>query len=98
MTIKSSLRVALAADTVSIGLMEIVDNAVMLVIPGAMSSGVGSALFWATMILSLFVAGIVALPVNRWLVSKGKGHAVAHHQHTIAMPVSQENPNVKHHH
>ncbi|MBA2739471.1 MAG: DUF4396 domain-containing protein [Nocardioidaceae bacterium] len=70
--------VVLAADTVSISVMEIVDNAVLLVVPGAMSAGLVSALFWGSLAFSLFVAFWVTVPVNRWLIARGKGHAVSH--------------------
>ena len=77
------MRLALAADTVSITIMEIVDNAIMLAIPGAMTTGLASPLFWGSLALSLVIAGAAAFPVNRWLISRGKGHAVvqAHHEH-----------------
>jgi Domain of unknown function (DUF4396) len=72
---------ALASDTISITVMEIVDNALMLVIPGAMDAGVGDLLFWGSLAVALLIAGAVAYPVNRWLIARGKGHAVvqAHH-------------------
>ena len=70
--------IALAADTFSIAVMEIVDNAVMLLIPGAMESGVGSLLFWGSLSFALSVAFVVALPVNRWLIARGKGHTAVH--------------------
>lgn len=72
---------ALAADTVSITVMEIVDNAVMVVIPGAMDAGVGDVTFWASLAIALVIAGIVAFPVNRWLIARGRGHAVVHGHH-----------------
>lgn len=75
------LRLALAADTVSILIMEIVDNGIMLVIPGAMDAGLGSGLFWGSLAVALLIAAAVAYPVNRWLISKGKGHAVVHGHH-----------------
>ena len=75
------LRLAFAADTVSVLIMEIVDNAIMLVIPGAMSAGLDSSLFWGSLTVALLVAGAVAFPVNRWLIARGKGHAVVHGQH-----------------
>lgn len=81
MTFVSAAKLALAADTVSITVMEIVDNAIMLVIPGAMDAGLASALFWASLAFALAVAGVVAFPVNRWMISRGKGHAVVHAQH-----------------
>ncbi len=70
--------IALAADTFSIAVMEIIDNAVMLLIPDAMDSGVDSVLFWGSLAFALSVAFVVALPVNRWLIGRGKGHAVVH--------------------
>jgi uncharacterized protein DUF4396 len=76
-----ALRVALAADTVSIAVMEIVDNAVVVGVPGAMDAGLTSALFWVSLAGSLLVAFIVTTPVNRWMISRGRGHAVAHHGH-----------------
>jgi Domain of unknown function (DUF4396) len=70
--------IALAADTVSIVVMEIVDNAVMLAVPGAMEAGLDNALFWGALAFALVVAGAIAFPVNRWLIARGKGHAVVH--------------------
>ena len=70
---------ALAADTVSIAVMEIVDNAIMLVVPGAMDAGLASLLFWGALAFSLAVAFVLTVPVNRWLIARGKGHAVVHH-------------------
>lgn len=75
----AALRVALAADTASIAIMELVDNALMLAIPGAMSAGLSSPLFWGSLAVSLLVAGVAAVPVNRWLIARGRGHALAHH-------------------
>jgi hypothetical protein len=70
--------IALAADTLSIAVMEVVDNAIMLAVPGAMEAGVGSVLFWGSLSFALVVAGAVAYPVNRRLIARGKGHAVVH--------------------
>ena len=70
--------IALASDTLSIATMEIVDNALMLSIPGAMEAGVGSILFWGSLSFALVIAGTIAVPVNRWLIGRGKGHAVVH--------------------
>ncbi len=81
MTLGAALGLAFAADTVSIAIMEVVDNAVMLLIPGAMDSGLTSPLFWGSMALALVVAGMFAFPVNRWLIARGKGHAVVHAHH-----------------
>ena len=75
------LKLALAADTVSVLIMEIVDNAIMLVIPGAMDAGLDSGLFWGSLAVALLIAGAVAFPVNRWLIARGKGHAVVHEHH-----------------
>jgi hypothetical protein len=75
------LRLALAADTVSIAIMEIVDNVIMVIIPGAMQAGVTTLLFWGSLVVALLIAGAAAFPVNRWLISRGKGHAVVHEHH-----------------
>lgn len=77
------LKLALAADTVSIFIMEVVDNLIMLAVPGAMDAGLGSLLFWGSLTVALLIAGAVAFPVNRWLIARGRGHAVvhAHHHH-----------------
>jgi hypothetical protein len=76
-----ALGLAFASDTASITIMEIVDNAIMLVIPGAMDAGLDSALFWGSLAVSLVIAGIAAFPVNRWLIARGRGHAVVHKYH-----------------
>ena len=73
--------IALAADTVSIAVMEIMDNAVVLAIPGAMSAGLGDPLFWGSLAIALAVAFMVAVPVNRRLIARGKGHALVHAHH-----------------
>ena len=78
MTVGTVIPIALAADTLSIATMEIVDNAIMVAVPGAMESGVGSLLFWGSLSVALVIAGAVAVPVNRWLIARGKGHAVVH--------------------
>ncbi|HYJ34388.1 MAG TPA: DUF4396 domain-containing protein [Candidatus Binatia bacterium] len=78
---RRAMGLAAASDTVSITIMEIVDNVVMLVIPGAMTSGPGTALFWISMAVSLVLAGAAAFPVNRWLIARGQGHAVVHDVH-----------------
>ena len=72
---------ALASDTISIAIMEVVDNLVVLAIPGAMSAGLASALFWGSLAASLVLAGVAAFPVNRWLIARGRGHAVLHQHH-----------------
>lgn len=81
MGLRKTLQIGLAADTASIVIMEIVDNLVILVIPGAMAAPLSSALFWWPMALSLLLAGLAAFPVNRWLIARGRGHAVAHRHH-----------------
>lgn len=77
-----ALKLALAADTASIAIMEVVDNLIMLVIPGAMDAGLGSLLFWGSLAVALLIAGVAAYPVNRWLISRGMGHAVVHSHHS----------------
>ena len=78
---RQALKLALASDTASITIMEIVDNAIMLVIPGAMDAGLDSKLFWVSLAIALAVAGIAAFPVNRWLIARGRGHALVHAYH-----------------
>jgi Domain of unknown function (DUF4396) len=70
--------IALASDTLSIATMEVVDNAIILAVPGAMEAGVGDILFWGSLAVALVIAGIAAFPVNRWLLARGKGHAAVH--------------------
>ena len=77
----AAVPLALASDTVSIAVMEIVDNAIMLLIPGAMDAGLTNLLFWGSLAVALVLAGAVAFPVNRWLIARGKGHAVVHAHH-----------------
>jgi hypothetical protein len=77
----AAMGIAFAADTVSIAVMEVVDNALMLVIPGAMDSGLGSWVFWGSLALSLVIAFVLTVPVNRWLIGRGRGHAVMHRYH-----------------
>jgi hypothetical protein len=81
MGVRSALKVALAADTLSIAVMEVVDNAVVLAVPGAMDAGLTSRLFWVSLAFALAVAFVVTTPVNRWLISRGRGHAVVHQFH-----------------
>jgi hypothetical protein len=73
--------VAFASDTASITVMEIVDNAFILLVPGAIAAGLSDALFWWSLAVSLFIAFWFALPVNRWLIARGRGHAVVHQYH-----------------
>lgn len=81
MTLRRAVAVALAADTLSILTMELVDNAVVLTIPGAMDAGLRDALFWGSLAFSLAVAFVVTVPVNRWLIARGRGHAAVHDLH-----------------
>ena len=78
LAIGAVIPIALASDTLSIAVMEIVDNAIMLLVPGAMEAGLGDVLFWGALSFALVIAGLVALPVNRWLIARGEGHAVVH--------------------
>jgi hypothetical protein len=78
---REGVRLALAADTVSITTMEIVDNLVLLVVPGAMAAGLATGLFWGSLAFSLAVAFVLTVPVNRWLISRGRGHAAVHGMH-----------------
>jgi hypothetical protein len=78
---RQALKVALAADTVSIAVMEVVDNAVVLAVPGAMNAGISSLLFWGSLALSLAVAFVLTTPVNRVMMGHGRGHAVVHAYH-----------------
>jgi len=75
------LPLAFASDTLSITVMEIVDNLIIVVIPGAMDAGLGSLLFWGSLAFALAVAFVAAFPVNRYLISRGKGHSVVHKHH-----------------
>ncbi len=77
----AALGLALASDTLSMTTMELVDNAIMLVIPGAMDAGLPDPLFWGSLAISLLLAGAAAFPVNRWLIARGKGHALVHGHH-----------------
>src|SRR6266487_1425164 len=78
---RRALPVAFASDTASISVMEIVDNAFILLVPGAIAAGLSDALFWWSLGTSLVIAFVFALPVNRWLIARGKGHAVVHAYH-----------------
>ena len=79
--LRAALGLALAADTASIAVMEVVDNAVMLAVPGAMDAGLADPLLWASVTLALVVAAAAGFPVNRWLIARGRGHAVVHARH-----------------
>ena len=78
---RQALSVALAADTLSILVMEIVDNTVVLLVPGALAAGLGDLLFWGSLVASLVIAFVVTVPVNRWMIARGRGHAVVHEYH-----------------
>jgi hypothetical protein len=77
----AALPIALAADTVSIAVMEIVDNLFIVLYPGAMEAGLGDLLFWGTLVVALAIAFVVTVPINRWMISRGRGHAVVHEHH-----------------
>ncbi|TCJ28302.1 DUF4396 domain-containing protein [Nocardioides jejuensis] len=79
--VATAVRTALAADTVSILVMELVDNGFILVVPGAMAATLGDLLFWSSLAASLAIAFVVTVPVNRWMISRGLGHAAVHHLH-----------------
>lgn len=81
LSLSQALRVALLADTVSIAVMEVIDNTIVASIPGAMDAGLGSMLFWASLAFSLLLALVFTTPVNKFLMSRGKGHAVVHQFH-----------------
>jgi hypothetical protein len=98
LALRAAIPVALAADTVSITVMEIVDNAVMLLVPGAMDAGLASWLFWGSLAFALAVAFIVTVPVNRWLIGRGKGHAVVHAYHGARHESDQQPPGGEHGH
>jgi uncharacterized protein DUF4396 len=78
---RQALPLAFASDTLSIGTMELIDSLIIVVLPGAISAGLGDPLFWGSLALALFVAFWVAVPVNRWLIARGKGHAVVQAYH-----------------
>jgi hypothetical protein len=81
MSLGAAAGLAFAADTLSITVMEIVDNGVVLIVPGAMDAHLDSPLFWGSLALALAIAWVVAFPVNRWLIARGRGHAVVHGNH-----------------
>jgi hypothetical protein len=80
-SLRTAFTVALAADTVSIAIMELLDNAFIVAVPGAMDAGLTSVLFWVSLAGSLVVAFLLTTPVNRWMISRGRGHAVMHRYH-----------------
>ena len=79
--VRTAVRTALAADTVSILVMEVVDNAILLAVPGAMAAHLTSFLFWGALAVALAVAFVVTVPVNKWMIDRGRGHAVVHEMH-----------------
>lgn len=79
--LRSAVRVALAADTVSIAVMELVDNGIIALVPGAMNAHLDDGLFWSTLLGGFAVALLITTPVNKWMIGRGKGHAVAHAHH-----------------
>jgi hypothetical protein len=81
MTVREVAPLAFASDTASITTMEIVDNLFILVVPGAIAAGLDSGLFWWSLAVGLLIAGAVAYPMNRWLIARGRGHAVIHGHH-----------------
>jgi hypothetical protein len=81
MALGRATRLALAADTLSIVVMEIVDNAIVVAVPGAMNAQITDALLWGSPAASLVIAGLAAFPVNRWLIARGQGHALVHGHH-----------------
>ena len=81
MALGAVIPIALASDTISIAIMEVVDNAIIWLIPGAMDAGLGDALFWGALAVALLIAGAAAFPANRALIRRGKGHAVVHRHH-----------------
>ncbi|MFF9014015.1 DUF4396 domain-containing protein [Streptomyces sp. NPDC014870] len=81
LSLKAAIGVALAADTLSITVMELVDNGVLLLVPGAMDAHLSDALFWGALAFAFLVAFLVTTPVNKWLIGRGKGHAVVHQYH-----------------
>ena len=90
LALSAAMSVVLAADTLSIATMEIVDNLVMFAVPGAMDSGIVSPLFWLTLTVALVAAFFAAYPVNRYLLTRGKGHALMHQYHGGGGPDERE--------
>jgi heme/copper-type cytochrome/quinol oxidase subunit 2 len=78
MALAAVVPIALASDTLSIATMEVVDNAILLIIPGAMEAGLSDLLFWGSLAFALFIAFVLTVPVNRWLIARGKGHTAVH--------------------
>jgi hypothetical protein len=79
--LRAAIRVALAADTLSIAVMELIDNGVIVLWPDAMDAELADLLFWGSLAISLVIAFVVTTPVNKWMIGRGKGHAVVHQYH-----------------
>jgi len=90
MGVREAGRLALAADSASILIMEVIDNLIMLAIPGAMDAPLSSPLFWGSLAIALAIAGLAAFPVNRWLIGRGRGHALVHATHAPATAIAGE--------
>jgi len=98
LTLRQAVPIALAADTLSIAVMEVVDNAIILKVPGAMEAGLADSLFWGSLAFALAVAFVVTVPVNRWLIARGRGHAVVHGVHgSVQEPVDDSHREHAHH-
>jgi hypothetical protein len=81
LTVTDAVKIAFAADTISIAVMELIDNAFLVAAPGAMDAGLTDLLFWWSLAAALAIAFVVTVPVNRWMIARGKGHAVVHSMH-----------------
>jgi Domain of unknown function (DUF4396) len=81
MALAAVVPIALASDTISIAIMEVVDNLIVVLIPGALDAALDDPLFWGSLAIALLIAGVAAFPANRWLLARGKGHAVVHRYH-----------------
>jgi hypothetical protein len=79
--LRESVPIAFASDTISISIMEVVDNAIIVLIPGALTAGLADGLFWGSLAVALVIAGVAAYPANRYLIARGRGHAVVHAHH-----------------
>lgn len=93
----SAVKITIAADTASITTMEVVDNVILLFIPGALTAGLASGLFWGSLALSLFIAFWVTVPINRYLIKRGRGHAVVHQFHAHDSPDPANHEHMHHH-
>ena len=81
LTFSEAVKIAFAADTLSIAVMELIDNGFILAVPGAMDAGLADLLFWSSLVASLAIAFVITVPVNRWMIGRGRGHAVVHSMH-----------------